>query len=193
MFLQEMSEFRQPWELLEISQHVVFFLLYRPKTFLISNITRLLFTCLWPLGEQLATELGCSYLEVAAAEQVQPTCAVFHEVCREVLALRRRGKQSLLDRMLASAKSSSKTASGGAGPRTYLRGKSDSALPWASNRHYLWFLSSRLSAFSLFVTWCAKPRSLTELCANFWAPKWSNTWWPDVWANLLNLWNACFF
>lgn len=90
-----------------------------------------MFFCLFlASGEQLATELGCSYLEVAAAEQVQPTCAVFHEVCREVLALRRRGKQSLLDRMLASAKSSSKAASGGAGPRTYLRGKSDSALPW---------------------------------------------------------------
>jgi len=79
-------------------------------------------------GEQLAAELGCSYLEVAAAEQVQPACAVFHEVCREVLAVRRRGKQSLLDRMLASAKSSSKAASAG-GPRTYARGKSDSALP----------------------------------------------------------------
>lgn len=88
-----------------------------------------IFSLLLISGEQLATELGCSYLEVAAAEQVQPTCAVFHEVCREVLALRRRGKQSLLDRMIASAKSSSKTTSGGAGPRTYLRGKSDSALP----------------------------------------------------------------
>jgi Ras-like protein family protein 11A len=43
----------------------------------------------------------------------------FHELCREVLASRRKNKQSLLDRMLG-AKSTVKV---------YARGKSDSALP----------------------------------------------------------------
>ncbi|XP_065335197.1 ras-related and estrogen-regulated growth inhibitor [Cloeon dipterum] len=79
-------------------------------------------------GEQLAHEWECSYMEVAAAEEVQSSTAVFQAVCREVQAARRRGKQSLLDRMFASAKSA-KSAASNNGPRFYARGKSDSALP----------------------------------------------------------------
>ncbi|CAB3380754.1 Hypothetical predicted protein [Cloeon dipterum] len=78
--------------------------------------------------EQLAHEWECSYMEVAAAEEVQSSTAVFQAVCREVQAARRRGKQSLLDRMFASAKSA-KSAASNNGPRFYARGKSDSALP----------------------------------------------------------------
>ncbi|CAK1588493.1 unnamed protein product [Parnassius mnemosyne] len=70
-------------------------------------------------GEILAKDFECSFAEVAAAEQVNQVGEVFHELCREVLALRRRAKHSLLDRMLGS-----KTAY-----RVYSRGKSDSALP----------------------------------------------------------------
>ncbi|XP_059469368.1 ras-related and estrogen-regulated growth inhibitor [Neocloeon triangulifer] len=81
-------------------------------------------------GEQLAHDWECTYLEVAAAEEVQSSTAVFQTLCREVLAARRRGKQSLLDRMFASAKSATSTkATTSNSPRFYARGKSDSALP----------------------------------------------------------------
>lgn len=69
-------------------------------------------------GEILAKDFECSFSEVAAAEQVNQVGDVFHELCREVLALRRRAKHSLLDRMLGSKST-----------RVYSRGKSDSALP----------------------------------------------------------------
>ncbi|CAG9138160.1 unnamed protein product [Plutella xylostella] len=69
-------------------------------------------------GEILAKDFECTFKEVAAAEQVSQVGEVFLEVSREVLALRRRCKHSLLDRMLGN-----KTA------RAYARGKSDSALP----------------------------------------------------------------
>ncbi|KAF4514070.1 UNVERIFIED_CONTAM: hypothetical protein B566_EDAN018900 [Ephemera danica] len=80
---------------------------------------------MWPhrRGEELARELECPYLEVSAAESLTQVSAAFQTVCREVLTARRRGKQSLLDRMLNAGKA--RTPS----PRTYLRGKSDSALP----------------------------------------------------------------
>lgn len=70
-------------------------------------------------GEILAKDFECNFAEVAAAEQVNQVGEVFHELCRDVLALRRKAKHSLLDRMLCS-----KTAY-----RVYSRGKSDSALP----------------------------------------------------------------
>ncbi|KAI5640380.1 ras family domain-containing protein [Phthorimaea operculella] len=70
-------------------------------------------------GEILAKDFECSFAEVAAAEQVAQIGEVFTELCREVLALRRRHKHSLLDRVLGT-----KTAY-----RVYSRGKSDSALP----------------------------------------------------------------
>ncbi|XP_033222964.1 ras-related and estrogen-regulated growth inhibitor isoform X2 [Belonocnema kinseyi] len=70
-------------------------------------------------GEILAKDFECCFSEVTAAEQVAQVAESFHELCREVLAARRRNKQSLLDRMLGS-----KTTS-----KAYSRGKSDSALP----------------------------------------------------------------
>lgn len=71
-------------------------------------------------GEILAKDFECWFSEVAAAEQVTQVAEAFHELCREVLAMRRKNKQSLLDRMLGGK-------SGGI--RAYSRGKSDSALP----------------------------------------------------------------
>lgn len=72
-------------------------------------------------GEILAKDLDCTFAEVAASEQVAEVAEVFHEVCRDVQAARRKTKQSLLDRVLGN-----KAA---AGLRVYARGKSDSALP----------------------------------------------------------------
>ncbi|XP_071868586.1 ras-related and estrogen-regulated growth inhibitor isoform X4 [Bombus fervidus] len=69
-------------------------------------------------GEILAKDFECWFSEVSAAEQVTQVAESFHELCREVLAARRRNKQSLLDRMLGSKAT-----------RAYSRGKSDSALP----------------------------------------------------------------
>lgn len=71
-------------------------------------------------GEILAKDFECCFTEVAAAEQVGQIAEVFLEVCREVLSVRRKNKQSLLDRMLGG-----KTAA----VKAYARGKSDSALP----------------------------------------------------------------
>ncbi|XP_022164990.1 ras-related and estrogen-regulated growth inhibitor isoform X2 [Rhopalosiphum maidis] len=71
-------------------------------------------------GEILAKDFECCFTEVAAAEQVGQIAEVFLEVCREVLSVRRKNKQSLLDRMLGG-----KTAV----VKAYARGKSDSALP----------------------------------------------------------------
>lgn len=70
-------------------------------------------------GDILAKDFECNFAEVAAAEQVNQVGQVFHELVREVLALRRRNKHSLLDRMLGSKHAY----------RVYSRGKSDSALP----------------------------------------------------------------
>lgn len=67
-------------------------------------------------GEILAKDFECKFLEVSAAEHVEKTQDCFHELCQEVLANKRKSKQSLLDRMLGGA-------------RVYSRGKSDSALP----------------------------------------------------------------
>ncbi|XP_051170344.1 ras-related and estrogen-regulated growth inhibitor isoform X1 [Leptopilina boulardi] len=69
-------------------------------------------------GEILAKDFECCFSEVTAAEQVVQVAESFHELCREVLAARRRNKQSLLDRMLGSKAT-----------KTYSRGKSDSSLP----------------------------------------------------------------
>ncbi|XP_029658647.1 ras-related and estrogen-regulated growth inhibitor-like isoform X1 [Formica exsecta] len=69
-------------------------------------------------GEILAKDFECWFSEITAAEQVAQVAESFHELCREVLAARRRNKQSLLDRMLGSKAT-----------RAYSRGKSDSALP----------------------------------------------------------------
>lgn len=66
-------------------------------------------------GEILAKDFECKFTEVSAAEHVEKTSDCFHELCQEILANKRKSKQSLLDRML--------------GARVYSRGKSDSALP----------------------------------------------------------------
>lgn len=91
-------------------------------------------------GAILARSFECGFSEVAAAEQVAPVAVVFQvsiepnkssesnqilinklqEVCRAVLASRRKSKHSLLERMLGSRSSNL---------RLYVRGKSDSALP----------------------------------------------------------------
>ncbi|XP_019870948.1 ras-related and estrogen-regulated growth inhibitor [Aethina tumida] len=71
-------------------------------------------------GALLARELECGFSEVAAAEQVAAVAVVFQELCRAVLAARRKSKHSLLERMLGTRTSNL---------RLYVRGKSDSALP----------------------------------------------------------------
>ncbi|XP_066908732.1 ras-related and estrogen-regulated growth inhibitor isoform X2 [Halyomorpha halys] len=70
-------------------------------------------------GEILAKDYECWFSEVAAAEQVSQIAEAFNELCREILSVRRRNKQSLLDRMLGGKSS----------VKVYARGKSDSALP----------------------------------------------------------------
>ncbi|KAL9902497.1 ras-related and estrogen-regulated growth inhibitor isoform X1 [Glossina fuscipes] len=67
-------------------------------------------------GEILAKDFECKFSEVSAADHVDQVADVFHELCREVLASKRKSKQSLLERMLG-------------GSRPYNRGKSDSNLP----------------------------------------------------------------
>lgn len=67
-------------------------------------------------GDILAKDFECKFSELSAAEHVTPVADAFYDLCREVLAARRKSKQSLLDRMLS-------------GTRVYARGKSDSALP----------------------------------------------------------------
>lgn len=66
-------------------------------------------------GDILAKDFECKFFEVSAAEHVVQVAEAFHDLCKEVLAARRKSKQSLLDRML--------------GTRAYSRGKSDSSLP----------------------------------------------------------------
>lgn len=67
-------------------------------------------------GDILAKDFDCKFCEVSAAEHVGQVADAFQDLCREVLASRRKSKQSLLDRMLGVT-------------RAYSRGKSDSALP----------------------------------------------------------------
>lgn len=71
-------------------------------------------------GSILARDFDCGFSEVAAAEQVGSVAAAFQDLCRAVLAARRKSKHSLLERMLGT-----KSNTG----RLYARGKSDSALP----------------------------------------------------------------
>ncbi|KAJ8957137.1 hypothetical protein NQ318_007353 [Aromia moschata] len=71
-------------------------------------------------GAILARNFDCGFSEVAAAEMVAPVAVVFQELCRAVLAARRKSKHSLLERMLGTRTSNL---------RLYARGKSDSALP----------------------------------------------------------------
>lgn len=69
-------------------------------------------------GEILAKDFDCKFYEVSAAEQVQQVSDAFLDMCREILQVKRKSKQSFIDkidRML-----------GGTG-RVYSRGKSDSA------------------------------------------------------------------
>ncbi|KAK9500045.1 hypothetical protein O3M35_001387 [Rhynocoris fuscipes] len=70
-------------------------------------------------GEILAKDYECWFSELAASEQVTQVAEAFHELCREVLTVRRKNKQSLLDRMLGSKST----------VKQYGRVKSDSALP----------------------------------------------------------------
>lgn len=67
-------------------------------------------------GVILAKDTDCKFSEVSAAEHVSQVADAFQDLCKDVLASRRKSKQSLLDRMLG-------------GTRAYSRGKSDSALP----------------------------------------------------------------
>ena len=71
-------------------------------------------------GEILSKDFDCCFSEVAAADQVAEVAEAFQELCREIVAMRRKNKTSLLDRVLGN-----KTASG---LRVYSRGKSDSSL-----------------------------------------------------------------
>lgn len=88
----------------------------------VSNISLLIIRFIWNFsGEILAKDFECSFSEVTAAEQVSQVASIFHDLCREILSIRRKNKQSLLDRVLGNKTSTS--------ARAYLRGKSDSALP----------------------------------------------------------------
>ncbi|XP_022907851.1 ras-related and estrogen-regulated growth inhibitor isoform X1 [Onthophagus taurus] len=71
-------------------------------------------------GTILARDLECGFSEVTAAEQVGPVATVFQDLCKAVLAARRKSKHSLLERMLGAKTTNIKL---------YARGKSDSALP----------------------------------------------------------------
>uniref|UniRef100_T1GCR4 small monomeric GTPase n=1 Tax=Megaselia scalaris TaxID=36166 RepID=T1GCR4_MEGSC len=66
-------------------------------------------------GEILAKDLECRFTEVSAAEHVIQVAEIFYDLCKEIIASKRKSKQSLLERMLGSS-------------RPYNRGKSDSAL-----------------------------------------------------------------
>ncbi|KXJ83022.1 ras-like protein family member 11B isoform X2 [Aedes albopictus] len=70
-------------------------------------------------GEILAKDFECKFCEISAAEHVYQVAEAFHDLCREVIAAKRKSKQSFIekiDRMLS-------------GSRTYNRGKSDSISP----------------------------------------------------------------
>lgn len=67
-------------------------------------------------GEILAKDFECKFSEVSAADHVDQVADVFNELCKEIIASKRKSKQSLLERMLGSS-------------RPYSRGKSDSNLP----------------------------------------------------------------
>ncbi|XP_023345273.1 ras-related and estrogen-regulated growth inhibitor [Eurytemora carolleeae] len=69
-------------------------------------------------GEILAKDFDCNFLEVAAADQVNEIAESFYELCREISAVRRKNKTSLLERVLGTKN----------GNRVYHRGKSDSSL-----------------------------------------------------------------
>lgn len=67
----------------------------------------------------MAKDSECKFYELSAAEHVQQVSDAFIELCRDILATKRKSKQSFIekiDRMLG-------------GNRVYNRGKSDSALP----------------------------------------------------------------
>lgn len=51
-------------------------------------------------GEILAKDMDTVFTELTAAEHVAQVSEAFYDLCREVHAIRRRTKQSLLDRML---------------------------------------------------------------------------------------------
>lgn len=70
-------------------------------------------------GEILAKDFECKFNEVSAAEHVHQVSDVFHELCRDVLAAKRKSKQSFIDKIDRFI----------GGTRAYNRGKSDSALP----------------------------------------------------------------
>lgn len=51
-------------------------------------------------GEILSKDMDSVFTELSAAEHVAQVSEAFYDLCREVHAVRRRTKQSLLDRML---------------------------------------------------------------------------------------------
>ncbi|XP_046808541.1 ras-like protein family member 11B [Lucilia cuprina] len=67
-------------------------------------------------GEILSKDFDCKFSEVSAADHVDQVAEVFNDLCKEIIASKRKSKQSLLERMLGGA-------------RPYSRGKSDSNLP----------------------------------------------------------------
>jgi len=69
-------------------------------------------------GEILSKDYDCNFSEVAAADQVTEVADAFHELCREVIQVRRKNKVTLLDRVLGTKN----------GNKVYHRGKSDSSL-----------------------------------------------------------------
>ena len=59
--------------------------------------------CLWT-GARLAVELGCSFVEVSASEDVTRVMEAFHTLCREIIDFKRRSR-TFLDRVFGLKKS----------------------------------------------------------------------------------------
>lgn len=55
-------------------------------------------------GDILAKDFECRFCEVSAADHIDQVAEVFNDLCREVIASKRKSKQSLLERMLGTTR-----------------------------------------------------------------------------------------
>ena len=108
-------------------------------------------------GEILAKDFDCKFYEISAAEQVQQVGDAFLDLCREILQVKRKSKQSFIDkidRML-----------GGSG-RVYSRGKSDSAAISKEWWPIIWQFSTSMISQLTRVN-CGGEMATTQLSAFF--------------------------
>ena len=80
-----------------------FLLLPPPPSFLLL-ITLKPCMCAVSTGARLAVELGCSFVEVSASEDVARVMEAFHTLCREIIDFKRRSR-TFLDRVFGLKKS----------------------------------------------------------------------------------------